>query len=223
MQRRESLIIIAALVLVSGVAWVFTVRHMGHMGHMGLGMMTHGMTMGLPFSLSNAGLYVVLWGVMMIAMMFPSIAPMAVLFSTISRRKREEAAPYAPAWIFAAGYSSAVDTDWRRCLCGRSGYSVTASDIPDSPDLWHAHRRRCACDFRSVSAHAIKIFVSHPVSLAIRLFGSALARGTAGRFPNGLPPRRVLFRLLLEPDGRHVCDGHDELGLDGHSGARHIC
>ena len=102
MQRRESLIIIAALVLVSGVAWVFTVRHMGHMG---LGMMTHGMTMGLPFSLSNAGLYVVLWGVMMIAMMFPSIAPMAVLFSTISRRKREEAAPYAPAWIFVAGYT----------------------------------------------------------------------------------------------------------------------
>ncbi len=102
MQRRESLIIIAGLVLVSVVAWVVTVRHMGSMG---LGMMTHGMTMGMPFSLSNAGLYVVLWGVMMIAMMFPSIAPMAVLFSTISRRKREEAAPYAPAWIFVAGYS----------------------------------------------------------------------------------------------------------------------
>ena len=102
MQRRESLIIIAALVLVSGVAWVFTVRHMGHMG---LGMMTHGMTMGMPFSLSNAGLYIMLWGMMMIAMMFPSVAPMAVLFSTISRRKREEAAPYAPAWIFVAGYT----------------------------------------------------------------------------------------------------------------------
>jgi predicted metal-binding membrane protein len=102
MERRESLLIIGALVLLSVLAWAVTVRQMGSMG---LGMMTHSMTMGMPFSLSNAGLYIVFWGVMMIAMMFPSVAPMAVLFSTISRRKREEAAPYAPAWTFVAGYS----------------------------------------------------------------------------------------------------------------------
>ena len=102
MQRRESLIIITALVLLSVLAWVVTVRQMGGMG---FGLTTHSMTMGMPFSLSNAGLYIVFWGVMMIAMMFPSVAPMAVLFSTISRRKREEAAPYAPAWIFVAGYT----------------------------------------------------------------------------------------------------------------------
>ena len=62
------------------VAWVITVRHMGGMG---LGLVAPSMTMGRPVSVANAGLYVLLWGVMMVAMMFPSVAPMAVLFSTI--------------------------------------------------------------------------------------------------------------------------------------------
>lgn len=111
MKRRESLIIIGALVLLSILAWVITVHQMGSMG---LGMLTHSMTMGQPFSPSHAGLYIVFWGVMMVAMMFPSVAPMVVLFSTIARRKQEQheqtdpSRPFRPSpsvWIFVAGYS----------------------------------------------------------------------------------------------------------------------
>ncbi len=108
MQHRDSFLIITALVLVSLLAWVVTVREMGSMG---LGMMTHSMTMGQPFSLSNAGLYIVFWGVMMVAMMFPSVAPMVVLFSTIARRKQEQneqqdtSRPSPSVWIFVAGYT----------------------------------------------------------------------------------------------------------------------
>ena len=108
MQHRDSFLIITALVLVSLLAWVVTVREMGSMG---LGMMTHSMTMGQPFSPSNAGLYIVFWGVMMVAMMFPSVAPMVVLFSTIARRKQEQDAqtssshPSPSVWIFVAGYT----------------------------------------------------------------------------------------------------------------------
>ena len=102
MHGRDSLLIIGALVGVSIVAWVITVREMGGMG---LGLMTPSMTMGRPVSVANAGLYVVLWGVMMVAMMFPSVAPMVVLFSTISRRKREQADPFVPTWIFVVGYT----------------------------------------------------------------------------------------------------------------------
>lgn len=108
MQHRDSFLIITALVLLSLLAWVVTVREMGSMG---LGMMTHSMTMGQPFSLSNAGLYIVFWGVMMVAMMFPSVAPMVVLFSTIARRKQEQheqtglSRPSPSVWIFVAGYS----------------------------------------------------------------------------------------------------------------------
>lgn len=102
MRGRDSLIVIGTLVAVSVVAWVLTVREMGTMG---LGLMTPSMTMGRPVSATNAGLYILLWGVMMVAMMFPSIAPMVILFSTISRRKRDQVDPFVPAWVFVVGYT----------------------------------------------------------------------------------------------------------------------
>ena len=122
---RDSLIIIGALVAVSLVAWVITVRHMGGMG---LGLVAPSMTMGRPVSVANAGLYVLLWGVMMVAMMFPSVAPMAVLFSTISRRKRERADPFVPAWIFVVGYTVV----WT--LTGSLAYAgdVAIQAVPDT-------------------------------------------------------------------------------------------
>ena len=101
MTLRDKIIIVTALVLLSALAWIATVHQAGDMG---MGMLTMRMTMGLPFSVSNAVLYIVLWGVMMVAMMFPSVAPMAVLFATVTRKKRDQADPFAPAWLFVAGY-----------------------------------------------------------------------------------------------------------------------
>ena len=102
MTLRDKSIIVTALMLLSVLAWIATVHQAGGMG---LGLTTMSMTMGRPFSVSNAVLYIVLWGVMMVAMMFPSVAPMAVLFATATRQKREPAAPFAPAWLFIAGYA----------------------------------------------------------------------------------------------------------------------
>ena len=102
MTVRDKIIIVVVLVLLSVLAWIATVHQAGRMG---IGLMTMSMTMGLPFSISNAALYIALWGVMMVAMMFPSVAPTAMLFATVTRQKREQAAPFAPAWLFIAGYA----------------------------------------------------------------------------------------------------------------------
>lgn len=102
MTLRDKIIIITALVFLSVLAWIATVQHADRMG---LGLMSVSMTMGMPFSVSNAALYVLLWGVMMVAMMFPSVAPVTVLFATVTRQKREQATSFAPAWLFVAGYA----------------------------------------------------------------------------------------------------------------------
>ena len=102
MTVRDKIIIVVVLVLLSVLAWIATVHQAGGMG---LGLMTMSMTMGPPFSVSNAALYIALWGVMMVAMMFPSVAPTAMLFATVTRQKQEQAAPFAPAWLFIAGYA----------------------------------------------------------------------------------------------------------------------
>jgi predicted metal-binding membrane protein len=98
---REHLWILAALVVLSALAWAGTVYQAGGMG---LGMVTCSMTMGTPFSISNALLYVVLWGVMMVAMMLPAMTPIVGLFQTIARKKRAQGLPFAPVWVFVAGY-----------------------------------------------------------------------------------------------------------------------
>jgi predicted metal-binding membrane protein len=98
---REHLWILAALVVLSGLAWAGTIYQAGSMG---LGMVTCSMTMGTPFSMSSAVLYVVLWGVMMVAMMLPAMSPIVGLFQGIAQRKREEGLPFTPVWIFVSGY-----------------------------------------------------------------------------------------------------------------------
>jgi len=101
MLAREHLWILTTLVVLSVIAWGGTVYQAGSMG---LGLVTCSMTMGTPFSLSNAILYVVLWGVMMIAMMLPAMTPIVGLFQTIARRKREQGLPFTPVWVFITGY-----------------------------------------------------------------------------------------------------------------------
>lgn len=101
MNSRDNVIIVAALVLLSVVAWIATVHQAGDME---MASSTMSMTMGKSFSLYNALLYIALWGVMMVAMMFPSVVPMASLFATVTRKKQDGASPFAPMWLFVAGY-----------------------------------------------------------------------------------------------------------------------
>src|SRR5262245_43479253 len=99
MIARENLLILLALATLSALAWGATVHQAGNMG---VGMFTCSMTMGTPLSVSNALLYVVLWGVMMVAMMLPAMTPVVGLFRTIARRKQEQGLPFTPVWVFLA-------------------------------------------------------------------------------------------------------------------------
>ncbi len=125
MSAREHFLILTSLVLLSGLAWAGTVYQAGSMG---LGMITCSMTMEMPFSVSSGLLYIVLWGVMMVAMMFPAMTPIVGLFQTIARRKREQGLPFTPAWVFVSGYV----TLWT--LTGGIGYAadLAVQSLPGS-------------------------------------------------------------------------------------------
>lgn len=49
-------------------------------------------------------LFVVTWMVMMVAMMFPTAAPMILTFALVNRTKKQQGQPYIPTWIFVASY-----------------------------------------------------------------------------------------------------------------------
>jgi predicted metal-binding membrane protein len=78
------------------VAWIVTVGRM------------RGMDAGPGTDLGGLGWYLGIWVTMMAAMMLPSVMPMVLVFSRVSReRKRQAHGAAIPTWIFVAGYLAA--------------------------------------------------------------------------------------------------------------------
>jgi predicted metal-binding membrane protein len=86
--------VLVAVVLLAGalVAWIVTIERM------------QGMDAGPGTQLGGFGWYLGIWVTMMAAMMLPSVAPMVLVFSRISRERSRRGSTYAPTWVFVAGY-----------------------------------------------------------------------------------------------------------------------
>src|SRR6201997_585982 len=111
--RRDRIVVLAALVAVILVSWIWIV--------LGAGTGTTAVAMtqmaGMPdmdmmmeravWTLGYAGLIFAMWWVMMVAMMLPSAAPMLLLFARVNRAQKARDRPYVATGIFAAGYLAA--------------------------------------------------------------------------------------------------------------------
>jgi predicted metal-binding membrane protein len=87
--RPVAMAIIGALLACSAAAWVITGEQASSMSGMG------------GVAMLGAGLFIVTWLVMMVAMMFPSVAPMVLTHARIVRSRGEGAAPTVS---FVLGY-----------------------------------------------------------------------------------------------------------------------
>lgn len=104
MKTKQEKIIVAALVVLSTVAWIITIHHSQGMG-------SHtSMEMQMPMDMEHrplileAFLFLVMWIVMMIAMMFPAALPMVLIFSTVHGKRKARNQGFIPTWVFVAGY-----------------------------------------------------------------------------------------------------------------------
>jgi predicted metal-binding membrane protein len=108
--RRDRVVVIACLLIVSAGAWLYLWAGAG----MGMSMwdMTHppktGMNMNMVMPQSWSPGYAVvmffMWWIMMIAMMLPSATPTILLSSALNRRSSSDTQPYGNAAVFALGY-----------------------------------------------------------------------------------------------------------------------
>ena len=80
--------IVACLLICAAGAWLFTVSQSAAMGMGGVAMM-------------SAGLFLVTWLVMMVAMMFPSVAPMVLAYAGVTRSRGQG---MVPSIAFVLGY-----------------------------------------------------------------------------------------------------------------------
>jgi predicted metal-binding membrane protein len=122
--RRDRLVVVIALGVVIVLSWVYVLAGAGMgMSAMEMTRMTHAVGLGGPgqsgmqmsgmngalatsiWSFGYAVIAFFMWWIMMLGMMFPSAAPMLLLFARMMRKEKEKGAPYVPTGVFALGYA----------------------------------------------------------------------------------------------------------------------
>ena len=116
--RRDRTIVLSAIVAITGLAWAYVLWLAANMdmgSSMGSSMgtsMGKGMSgMGAmlepafrPWSLADFAFMFVMWAVMMVGMMMPSVIPMVLLYASVGRKAAESGRPLAATGWFVAGY-----------------------------------------------------------------------------------------------------------------------
>jgi predicted metal-binding membrane protein len=89
-------IILGLLLALAAAAWAALIRQSADAD---MGMTMASSTMGL-----RAPLFLTIWVVMMVAMMFPTAAPMILTFHTVQAGKRQRGDAFVSTWVFVAAY-----------------------------------------------------------------------------------------------------------------------
>ena len=111
--RRDRVIVAAALVMLTALAWAYvwwlgTDMDMGGMDMSGFRMIPAGMGLMMPTSApwtaTEFAFVFAMWAVMMIGMMAPSATPMILIYARVGRQAARQGKPLAASAYFAAGY-----------------------------------------------------------------------------------------------------------------------
>ncbi len=101
---RDRLFVIAGLVAVTALAWVYVLQFGSSM----TGMDTNSTGMSMPnrqaWQSSDFVLTFMMWAVMMVAMMTPSATPMILMFARVNRQRQIDNTPIPATTIFLLGY-----------------------------------------------------------------------------------------------------------------------
>jgi predicted metal-binding membrane protein len=112
--RRDRAIVVASLVAVTAVAWLYVLglsagMDMGGMDMTGFRMISTGFAMAMapaaaPWSAWDFVLMCAMWAAMMVGMMTPSVVPMILIYARAGRMAAAAGRPLAATSWFAAGY-----------------------------------------------------------------------------------------------------------------------
>ena len=91
---RERNLILGLLLVLAAAAWALLIWQAATAAEMDMGL-----TMGM-----GAPLFLAIWVAMMVAMMFPTAAPMILMFARVHAGKRQRGQPFVPTWVFVGGY-----------------------------------------------------------------------------------------------------------------------
>jgi predicted metal-binding membrane protein len=93
---RARILILGSLLVLAAAAWTALVWQSSITGMDQVDNMLT-MDMGVP-------LFLAVWVAMMVAMMFPTAAPMILTFAHVQQRKQRNGKPFVPTWVFVSSY-----------------------------------------------------------------------------------------------------------------------
>lgn len=102
--KRDRLIVVNGLFVISILAWLYTIYLYRQMEVMDMDALFFAMPMTPKWAATDFILMFVMWLVMMIAMMTPSVAPLILLFAKVNRQRREQQSPFVKTSYMFIGY-----------------------------------------------------------------------------------------------------------------------
>jgi predicted metal-binding membrane protein len=119
-------LILGLLMALSVVAWALLIwQGAGHNG---------GMHLASPTMELRAPLFVAIWMVMTVAMMFPTAAPMILVFHRVQSGKVQRGEAFVATWVFLAGYMLVWTLSGVAAYAGSIVFEAIASRAMFSPE-----------------------------------------------------------------------------------------
>lgn len=113
--RRDRIIVLGSVACLAALAWAYTI-YLGNDASSGSGAMAMPMNMGWSFG--DFVFMFVMWAVMMVAMMLPSVTPTVMIYERVRAKREETGRPFVPTAGFVSGY-----------LLAWVGFSVAATAL----------------------------------------------------------------------------------------------
>lgn len=95
---------LAGLFLLALLSWWYIIYLYRQMYPMNMNAMFFAMPMSPAWTMTDFLLLFLMWLVMMMAMMIPSVAPLILLFAMVNRQKKEQRNPFVPGMYLLGGY-----------------------------------------------------------------------------------------------------------------------
>lgn len=98
---RDRLVIFAGIAILMALAWAYTIRLAWNSASMPEALATANTA---PWNAADFGFMFVMWAVMMVAMMLPSVTPTVLLFARMRQAREPNGRPYVSPAAFGSGY-----------------------------------------------------------------------------------------------------------------------
>jgi predicted metal-binding membrane protein len=102
--KRDRLIIIAALFIITLLSWLYIIYLYNQMIYMDMNAGFFAIPMTPEWTYIDFTLLFFMWFVMMIAMMTPSVSPLVLIFAKVNRQRQQQNRPFVNTAYLIAGY-----------------------------------------------------------------------------------------------------------------------